>query len=119
MENLADLLSRSELVSLHVPANAETISMINAETLASFRPGTALLNFAREEIVDVPAVVGALDSGVLSYYFTDFPNSIISGHERAHAMPHLGASTMEAEENCALMAVNQLERFLRFGNIEN
>ena len=119
MENLADLLSRSELVSLHVPANAETISMINAETLASFRPGTALLNFAREEIVDVPAVVGALDSGVLSYYFTDFPNSILSGHERAHAMPHLGASTMEAEENCALMAANQLDSFLQFGNIEN
>ena len=93
--------------------------MINAETLASFKPGTALLNFAREEIVDVPAVVGALDSGVLSYYFTDFPNSILSGHERAHAMPHLGASTMEAEENCALMAANQLDRFLRFGNIEN
>ena len=119
MENLADLLSRSELVSLHVPANAETISMVNAETLASFKPGTALLNFAREEIVDVPAVVGALDSGVLSYYFTDFPNSILSGHDRAHAMPHLGASTMEAEENCALMAANQLDRFLRFGNIEN
>ena len=119
MESISDLLSRSELVSLHVPANSETVSMINAETLRSFQPGTALLNFAREEIVDVPAVVEALDSGVLSYYFTDFPNSILSGHERAHAMPHLGASTTEAEENCALMAANQLDSFLRFGNIEN
>lgn len=119
MESISDLLSRSELVSLHVPANSETVSMINAETLRSFQPGTALLNFAREEIVDVPAVVEALDSGVLSYYFTDFPNSILSGHERAHAMPHLGASTTEAEENCALMAANQLDSFLRFGNVEN
>ena len=119
MESISDLLSRSELVSLHVPANSETVSMINAETLRSFQPGTALLNFAREEIVDVPAVVEALDSGVLSYYFTDFPNSVLSGHERAHAMPHLGASTTEAEENCALMAANQLDSFLRFGNIEN
>ena len=119
MESISDLLSRSELVSLHVPANSETVSMINAETLRSFQSGTALLNFAREEIVDVPAVVEALDSGVLSYYFTDFPNSILSGHERAHAMPHLGASTTEAEENCALMAANQLDSFLRFGNIEN
>ena len=119
MESISDLLSRSELVSLHVPANSETVSMINAETLRSFQPGTALLNFAREEIVDVPAVVEALDSGVLSYYFTDFPNSILSGHERAHAMPHLGASTTEAEENCALMAANQLDSVLRFGNIEN
>ena len=119
MESISNLLSRSELVSLHVPANSETVSMINAETLRSFQPGTALLNFAREEIVNVPAVVEALDSGVLSYYFTDFPNSILSGHERAHAMPHLGASTTEAEENCALMAANQLDSFLRFGNVEN
>ena len=119
MENLPSLFSRSELISLHVPANPETRSMINAETLASFRPGTALLNFAREEIVDVPAVVNALDEGILSYYFTDFPNSLLSGHERAHAMPHLGASTTEAEEKCAVMAASQLDTFLQFGNIEN
>ena len=119
MENLSSLFSRSELVSLHVPANPETSSMINAETLASFRPGTALLNFAREEIVDVPAVVNALDTGILSYYFTDFPSSLLSGHERAQAMPHLGASTTEAEENCAVMAARQLDTFLRYGNIEN
>ena len=119
MENLSSLFSRSELVSLHVPANPETSSMINAETLASFRPGTALLNFAREEIVDVPAVVNALDTGILSYYFTDFPSSLLSGHERAHAMPHLGASTTEAEENCAVMAARQLATFLQYGNIEN
>ena len=119
MENLSSLFSRSELVSLHVPANPETSSMINAETLASFRPGTALLNFAREEIVDVPAVINALDTGILSYYFTDFPSSLLSGHERAHAMPHLGASTTEAEENCAVMAARQLDTFLRYGNIEN
>ena len=119
MENLPSLFSRSELISLHVPANQETRSMINAEALASFRPGTALLNFAREEIVDVPAVVNALDEGILSYYFTDFPNSLLSGHERAHAMPHLGASTTEAEEKCAVMAASQLDTFLQFGNIEN
>ncbi len=119
MENLPSLFSRSELISLHVPANPETRSMINAEALASFRPGTALLNFAREEIVDVPAVVNALDEGILSYYFTDFPNSLLSGHERAHAMPHLGASTTEAEEKCAVMAASQLDTFLQFGNIEN
>ena len=119
MEDPPSLFACSDYVTLHVPSLPETQGMIDAEALAAFQPGAALLNFARQEIVDEAAVLAALRSGHLAAYFSDFPSAALAAHEHAHATPHLGASTQEAEENCAVMAANQLTDFLRFGNIEN
>lgn len=119
MDNLASLLSRSDFVSLHVPAIEATHHMISTESLKSARKGLCLLNFAREEIVDTDAVIEALDAGKLSRYVTDFPTTSLLGREDALLMPHIGASTGEAEENCAVMAADQLIDFLENGNIRN
>ena len=119
MENLAALAARSDYVTLHVPALPETANMVDAKSLGSFRPGTVLLNFARQEIVDERAVRDALEDGRLRAYIADFPSTVLSGMANVHATPHLGASTDEAEENCAVMAADQLRDFLRHGNVEN
>ena len=119
MDDLPSLFACSDYVTLHVPSLPETRGMIDAEALAAFQAGAALLNFARQEIVDDEAVLTALRSGHLAAYFSDFPSAALAAHKHAHATPHLGASTQEAEENCAVMAANQLTDFLRFGNIEN
>lgn len=119
MESLPALLSEVDYLSLHVPAIAATKHMINAETLAYMRPDAVLLNFAREAIVDASAVVKALNTGKLRRYVCDFPEPCLIGHEKVFAVPHIGASTAEAEENCAVMAVNQLRDFLENGNIKN
>ncbi len=119
MENLPTLFARSDYVTLHVPLLAETRGMINEESLKNFRPGAVLLNFARQEIVDETALVGALGSGRLARYFSDFPSPTLAGLANVSATPHLGASTAEAEENCAVMAADQLIDFLRNGNIRN
>ena len=119
MDDLPSLFACSDYVTLHVPSLPETHGMIDAEALAAFQAGSALLNFARQEIVDESAVLAALRSGHLAAYFSDFPSAALAAHKHAHATPHLGASTQEAEENCAVMAANQLTDFLRFGNIEN
>ena len=119
MENLASLLARSDYVSLHVPALDATRHMISAEALAGVKPGAVLLNFARETIVDPAAVLQALDAGRLGRYVCDFPEPAMLGHPRIIAMPHIGASTEESEENCAVMAANQLIDYLENGNITN
>jgi D-3-phosphoglycerate dehydrogenase / 2-oxoglutarate reductase len=119
MENLHTLLSRSDYVTLHVPVLEETRGMINEESLKSLRPGAVLLNFAREEIVDEAALAKALSTGRLGRYFSDFPTRALTGVPNARATPHLGASTDEAEENCAVMAADQLVDFLKNGNIRN
>jgi D-3-phosphoglycerate dehydrogenase len=119
MENLPTLFARSDYVTLHVPLMAETRNMINEESLKSFRPGTVLLNFARQEIVDEAALSGALSAGKLARYFSDFPSPTLARLPNVSATPHLGASTAQAEENCAVMAADQLIDFLRNGNIRN
>ncbi len=119
MDSLQSLLARADYVTLHVPALASTRHMINADTLRSLKPGAVLLNFAREEIIDTPAVIAALDSGQLGRFVTDFPIPALLGRPDVIAMPHLGASTAEAEENCAVMAADQLMDFLEHGNIRN
>ncbi len=119
MENLASLLARSDYVSLHVPALDATRHMISAEALAGVKPGAVLLNFARETIVDPAAVLQSLDAGRLGRYVCDFPEPAMLGHARIIAMPHIGASTEESEENCAVMAANQLIDYLENGNITN
>lgn len=119
VDSLDALLRVSDFVSLHVPAVEQTHHLIDAEALQRFKPGARLLNFAREEIVDVEAVTGALDAGRLGAYITDFPVPALLGRRDTLLFPHLGASTAEAEENCSVMAAEQLMDFLENGNIAN
>jgi D-3-phosphoglycerate dehydrogenase len=119
MENLHSLFSKSDFVSVHVPALEVTRGMINADVLASGKEGLKLLNFARDEIVCAEAVLAALESGKLAGYISDFPRPELIGRPDCISMPHLGASTAEAEDNCAVMAADQLIDFLENGNIKN
>jgi D-3-phosphoglycerate dehydrogenase len=119
MENLQSLLAEVDFVSLHVPAIEATLNLINADTLKLMKPTATILNFAREGIVDSKAVLSALDAGALGRYVCDFPMPGMIGHDKIIALPHIGASTAEAEENCAVMAVNQLREYLENGNIVN
>ena len=119
MDTAAALFARSDCVTLHAPVLPDTRGLIDAEALKEFRHGAVLLNFARQELVDENAVRGALDQGRLRAYFGDFPSVALRGAANVHVTPHLGASTTEAEENCAVMAVNQLRDFLLYGNIVN
>ncbi len=119
MENVQSLVARSDFVSLHLPVLDSTRGLVNAEMLSHFKQGSCLLNFAREEIVLIDAVVSALNSGQLRRYVTDFPHPQLLGRQDTLLMPHIGASTAEAEENCAVMAANQLKAFLEHGNIRN
>jgi len=119
VNSLQALVSVSDFVSLHVPAIPATLGLINGEILARCKPGARLLNFARDEIVDLPAVIQALDSGKLSAYISDFPHPQLLGRKDVLLLPHIGASTREAEENCAVMAADQLMDFLENGNVKN
>ncbi len=119
MENINTLFGRADYISLHLPVLDATRKLVNAELLNGCKPGTCLLNFAREEIVDVEGAVQALDAGKLRYYITDFPAQELIGRDDVILMPHIGASTEEAEENCAVMAADQLRDFLENGNIKN
>ncbi|HSX52444.1 MAG TPA: phosphoglycerate dehydrogenase [Cellvibrio sp.] len=119
MENLQSLLARSDFITLHVPAIPQTKHLINADTLKVCKKGAVLLNFAREAIVDAHAVVESLDAGHLGKYICDFPEPILLNRPDVLAMPHIGASTEEAEENCAIMAADQLVDYLENGNIKN
>ena len=119
MENLQALLVRADYISLHVPAMDATKHLINDEALALMKPGAVLLNFARETIVDSHAVERSLSKGKLGKYVCDFPEPLLLNHPQVIAMPHIGASTEESEENCAMMAANQLMDYLESGNITN
>ena len=118
-ENLQALMARADYVSLHVPAMDATKHMINDAALAAMKPGAVLLNFARETIVDSDAVLKSLNEGRLGKYVCDFPEPAMLGNPNVIAMPHIGASTEESEENCAVMAANQLMDYLENGNIAN
>lgn len=119
MENLYALLSRSDFISLHVPVLPDTVGLINEERLKIVKRGAVLINYARDEVVDPKAVAAALDSGSLSRYVSDFPDPDLIGKPGVIFTPHLGASTEEAETNCAIMAAEQIIDFLENGNIRN
>ena len=119
MENIGALFARADFVSLHLPVLESTRNLISADTLAQARQGACLLNFAREEIVDLDALIGALSQGHLRRYVADFPHPRLVGRSDCILMPHIGASTEEAEENCAMMAADQLRAFLEHGNVRN
>lgn len=117
--DLADLLGRCDIVTLHVPATASTRNMISAEAIARMRPGAVLLNFARDALVDEGALAEALAEGRVARYVTDFANPTSAHMPGAIVLPHLGASTSEAEDNCAVMAASELVDYLENGNIVN
>ena len=118
-ENLTSLISKSDFVTLHLPVLETTRNLIDRKVINYFKSGAVLLNFSRDAIVDEDALLDALNSGRLSRYVTDFPTPGLLGNKSAILMPHIGASTEEAEENCAIMAVDQLRDFLESGNIRN
>jgi D-3-phosphoglycerate dehydrogenase len=117
--SLDDMFARSELISVHVPLMETTRHLINAARLSLMPAGGVVVNLARGEIVDSAAVLAALERGHLHALVTDFPCPVLKDHLRVIALPHLGASTREAEENCAAMAADELREFLEHGNIRN
>jgi D-3-phosphoglycerate dehydrogenase len=118
-ENLTSLIARSDYVTLHLPVLENTRNLIDRKIINYFKTGAVLLNYSRDAIVDDNALLDGLNSGRLSCYVTDFPTPALIGHPKTILMPHIGASTDEAEDNCAVMAVDQLRDFLENGNIRN
>lgn len=114
-----ELLREVDFVTFHVPLSDATRKMINAERLKQMKDGVVILNFAREGIVDDEAVSVAIQAGKVYAYVCDFPSKLLQNHPHVIALPHLGASTAEAEENCAIMVADQLRNFLEHGNIKN
>lgn len=117
--NLRELLVCAEFITIHVPLMPETKHLFNAELFEAVQPHSVLLNFSRQEIVDESAVITALDNNQLRYYVSDFPSPTLQKHPKAISLPHLGASTLEAEDNCAIMAAEQIHEYLEYGNIIN
>jgi D-3-phosphoglycerate dehydrogenase len=118
-ESIEKMLKECDYITVHVPLNDGTKGIINAENMKLMKSNAVILNFARGGIVDDQAAVDAVASGKIAKYVTDFPNNIVIGKENVICVPHLGASTDEAEENCAIMVSNQLKDYLETGNIVN
>ena len=119
VDTLDRLFKRSNAVSLHVPLVEATRHLVNRDRLSLMQPGGILVNFARGGVVDNQAVIGSLDEGRLHAYVCDFPTAELIAHPKVIALPHLGASTREAEENCAIMAAENIKDYLENGNIRN
>ncbi|MEJ0008605.1 MAG: 3-phosphoglycerate dehydrogenase [Steroidobacteraceae bacterium] len=117
--SLDDLFARADAITVHVPLNNDTRGLVNAARLKLMRQGGVILNFARAPIVDDAAIVASLDKGHLGAYVCDFPNNALKDHARVITLPHLGASTGEAEENCAIMVADTVREYLESGNIKN
>ncbi|MBR5586480.1 MAG: 3-phosphoglycerate dehydrogenase [Clostridia bacterium] len=117
--DLGDMISKCDYISLHLPLNDNTRGMINKDLLAKAKDGLRVLNFARGELVDSDDIIAALESGKVASYVTDFPDDKVIGVPGVVAIPHLGASTPESEDNCAVMAAKQLKDFLENGNVKN
>jgi D-3-phosphoglycerate dehydrogenase len=114
-----DVLKKSQFVTLHVPLVEATRHLVNEANIGLMRPGSVLLNFSREGVVSDSAVLDSLEARHLGQYICDFPSAALHGQPQVLALPHLGASTREAEENCAVMVVDQLRDYLENGNISN
>lgn len=119
MPSIDELVRQADFVTFHVPLLDSTRGLLNADRIAKMKDGAVVLNFARDGIVDDDAVLKALDSGKLGAYVSDFPAPGLKGNSKVITLPHLGASTVEAEENCAIMVADQLKDFLENGNIHN
>ena len=118
-ESTDEIFEASDFITIHVPATKDTKGMISAEAISKMKDGAIVLNFARDSLVDEKAMSEALTSGRIKRYVSDFPNAVSVAMENAIVIPHLGASTEEAEDNCAVMAVDQLQDYLDNGNIHN
>ena len=119
VSDVKELYAESDYITIHVPYNAETKGTINNETIALMKDGVRILNFARGELVDSEAITAALESGKVASYIVDFPSDEMIGVKNTICIPHLGASTPESEDNCAVMAANELIDFMENGNIRN
>jgi D-3-phosphoglycerate dehydrogenase len=117
--SVAEVLKNAHFISLHVPLVEATRHLVNARNIGLMRPGAVLLNFSRDGVVDEAGLLAALKPDGLAWYVCDFPSAATLGHDRVIALPHLGASTREAEENCAVMVVDQLREYLEHGNVVN
>ena len=117
--SLDDLFARSDIVTVHVPLMDATRGLVNEARIRLMRRGSSILNFARAQIVDEAAVLAGLEQGQLATYVCDFPTRAVKDHPRVVALPHLGASTGEAEENCAVMVADTLRDYLENGNVRN
>ena len=117
--DVKDVYASSDYITIHVPFNADTKGSINTDTIALMKDGVRILNFARGELVDSPSIIAALESGKVSAYVVDFPSDEILGVKNAIAIPHLGASSPESEDNCAMMAALELIDYIEEGNIKN
>ncbi len=117
--SIDDLVSRADFISLHIPLNDKTKNLFSKEHIERIKKGATLLNFSRAGVVDELAVLEALDAGALHAYVCDFPTPALINHPRAIVLPHLGASTEEAEDNCAAMVADQVREFLETGSIRN
>ncbi len=117
--SVEEIYENADYISLHIPATADTKGSINASTIAKMKDGVRILNFARGELVNSKDLLASLESGKVACYVTDFPTDDVIGVENVVALPHLGASTPESEENCAYMAAVQMKEFLEKGNIKN
>ncbi len=118
-DDLKEMLPLCDYVTIHVPANDATKGMFNAELFAAMKDGAVVLNFSRDKLVKDADLLTALESGKISQYVTDFPNDALVGKAGVVLLPHLGASTEEAEDNCAVMAVQEIRDYLENGNIVN
>ncbi len=114
-----DIFANCDYITLHLPSTPETKHLINTESIATMNEGVRILNFSRGELVDSAAIVKAIEAGKVAAYATDFPDDVLIGNESVIAIPHLGASTPESEDNCAMMAVDQMKSYLEEGNILN
>jgi len=117
--SIDDLVAKVDFITFHVPLVSATKNMINAERIGRMKKTATILNFARGGIVDDEAVCRALNNGELNAYITDFPNNLTKNHSKVITLPHLGASTVEAEDNCAIMVAEQIRDFLENGNVTN
>lgn len=117
--SLDEIYQNCDYITLHLPLTPETKGMVGADALSKMKDGVRILNFARGDLVDSPPLIAALESGKCAAYATDFPDDSLLGLENVIAIPHLGASTPESEDNCAVMAVDQLKDYLENGNIVN
>ena len=117
--NVEDIYKECDYITIHVPALDSTKGMINKAAFDMMKKGTVIINCARDVLVDEPAILDAIKSGKVAKYVTDFPNTTTAGQDGVIVLPHLGASTEEAEDNCAVMAVKELRNFIENGNIVN